>query len=772
MSEQVQNVVATLTAAAQAAPTPPPDAPLVPFVSALRLTRDQEKKMVEWAFKRKQEIGDESARDLVMNPTWWANSNVPAPAVSAFQAAAQGLLPADTFLGKRTRYDAMYYNDVSWRPFTMGTANIFQQSNLVVPLSRRICRQMVARAKNHFFGSDPWLAVDAAPHPSQEVDVDFADRVENFAIFKLNEADSREDKERAIERALILGECPVKTTYVVRDQIYDVEAMVLTDIDGSAIKAQDGNYITDQDEWKEQAQPAPQPEPEQPEPGLMSRIGGAIKTAFTPAPAPLPPVLARDGVTPKPDAPVFTKQMINRRQVFFEGSKSEPIYYKDFLCPLTAKDVQTADCVIHMYDKPVMAFIDLLVKRGMVQGDTDSRMNTVARIAALVSAVAANNSEPKAAVDQQLRPNENFSPNTSKNSDSTPVAEFAEFYMWYDANGDGIAENIMLIADAKTRLPIFYDHVANVTTDGLRPIEIVRINKVEGRWYGTGIMELFESYQTITDLLVNRWNFSQSRAGRVDFWSPTDTLEGDRDPNLKLNWGATYTKKPGKKMDDILEVKYLTDVKFEQLQTMMQFFMQLAMNESGVTNANDNYVAGMAQAKLATGLMQIQQSGDEMFKPIIADLKTPLERLLKREIEVLLANMNPEEVFEVLEGDTMGLQSITADQVRQLRYRVKFLLTSAKNQQTLQSASAASQLIERFYGLIPEIQMRVVPFYKKQLRALDPETDVDAVIQPGVMQPPNLGGGGGGGGPNNTNPSSLGVTPPAPTTPPQVGQPA
>jgi len=766
MSDQVQSFVSAATAAADSAgaTTTAEDQAKVPFVSALVLSCEQEKKMVDHAFSRMQELTNQTSRDLVMNPTWWANSNVPAPAVSAFAAAAQGLLPADTFMGKRTRYDAMFMNDVSWRPFTMGTTNIFQQSNLVVPLTRRIVRQMIARAKNHFFGSDPWLSVAPAPRPVEAGDDAFADRVEDFVLYKLTESCSRDDKENAIERALVLGECAVKTSYVVRDQIFDVDARVLVNIEGQPEKAADGNFITDQDEWEEkQVEMEQEPQPQQAE----LEMPGVPPQAPVVPPVSVGRVLKRDGVTPEPSAPVWQKMKINRRQVFFEGAKSEVIYYKDFLCPLTAKDVQTADCIIHLYDKPVMAFIDLLVKRGMVPGDTDSRLNTVSKIAALVKAIASNDAQPKAAADQQLRPNENFQNGTPPH-EGQPVAEFAEFYMWYDANGDGVAENIMLIADRKTRLPIFYDHVANVTTDGLRPIEIVRVNKVDGRWYGVGIMELFESYQTITDLLVNRWNFSQSRAGRVDFWDPTGTLEGDRDPNLKLNWGSSYTKKPGRKMDDILEVKYLTDIKFEQIQTMMQFFMQLAMNESGVTNANDNYVAGMEQAKLATGLMQIQQSGDEMFKPIVAELRSPLERIIKREIEVLLANMNPEEVYEVLEGKTMGLEKITAAEVRDLRYHVRFLLTTTKNQQTLQTAAAASQLVERFYTLIPQIQQQVVSFYRKQLRALDPECDVDTIIQPGITMPP---AGGGMGGPNpggdNGNPSSLGVTPNAPP-PPQI----
>lgn len=763
MPDQIQDVVNAATAVAEALPQPSPDDPLVPFISALRLSREREAGMVDFAFKRMQELSNESARDTTMNPTWWNNSNVPMPAISAFQAGAQGLLPADTFLGKRSRFDATYANDVSWRPFTMGVENIFQQSNLVVPLSRRIARQMVARAKNHFFGSDPWLAVDPAPRPAAEADDRFADKVEDFVQFKMHESGSKEDKERAIERALVLGECPVKTTYVVRDQIFDAVAVVLVDINGEPIRAQDGNFITDQDQWMEQEEEPIEPEPQE-APGFLSKIASSLKRIMTPRVE----VLVRDGVTPKPDAPLWSERTINKRQVFFEGAKSEPIYYKDFLCPLTAKDVQTADCIVHIYDKNVGAFIDLLVKRGMIKGDADARLNTMRRVADLMKAVSSNDNQPKSAADQPLRPNENSQSTTGGSSDSVPVAEFAEFYLWYDANGDGVAENIMLIADRKTQRPIFYDHVANVTTDGLRPIEIVRINKVEGRWYGVGIMELFESYQTIVDLLVNRWNFSQSRSGRCDFWDPTKTQEGDRDPNLKLNWGRTYTKKPGAKMDDILEVRYLTDIKFEQIQTMMQFFMQLAMNESGVTNANDNYVAGMEQAKLATGLVQIQQSGDEMFKPITGELKGPLERIVKREIEVLLANMNKEEVFEVLEGDTFGLDKITAEEVKNLRYRIRFLLTTTKNEKTLQEASAASQLIERFYTLPPLIQEKVAPLYRKQLRVLEPESDVDQIIMPGLtIAPPPGTGGPNDSSKNGGNPSSLGVTPPAPT-PPQI----
>ena len=183
-----------------------------------------------------------------------------------------------------------------------------------------------------------------------------------------------------------------------------------------------------------------------------------------------------------------------------------------------------------------MEFIDLVVKQGMIDNTTEDRKLAAQKIVAAITKLAANDAAPKSAEALTIRPNESYTPQgDTLGSSAGPIAEFLEFCLYYDANEDGIAESIMMICDKKSQQPIYYETVANITTDGLRPFDIVRINPIEGRWYGMGIVELFESYQTITDLLVNRWNFSQSRSGRIDLFRPNNTLEGDNDPNLKMN---------------------------------------------------------------------------------------------------------------------------------------------------------------------------------------------------------------------------------------------
>jgi hypothetical protein len=496
------------------------DEPKVPFASALKLTAEQETKMIEHAFKRMQTLNNELGRDQTLDPTWWTGLS----ASSNLAIASQGLVVAsDTFMGKRSRFDATFLNDVSWRPYTLGPDSIFNSSNLTVPLVRRICRQMIARAKNAFFGSEPWFSVDPAPVPEYDPQDDEgrAVRIEHFCRFKLHESASRDDKERSISRALILGECAVKTSYVVRDQLFNVEAEVLVGVDGQPARAQDGNYITKDDKY------------------VDSEDGAGTR------------VLARDGVTPE-----------------------EPIYFKDFLCPITASDVQTADFVIHLYDKPVMEFVDLVVKRGMV-GDTAGGPEAARKKCSRSSSRSDNSPSRKRPSIARRSTERSLRQSPPSVETGGPVAEFMECYVVRRQRRRHRREHHAHRGPQHAG-PIFYDHVANVTTDGLRPIEIVRVNPVRGSLVRQGILEMFESYQTITDLLVNRWNFSQSRAGRVDLWTPTNTLEGDRDPNLKMNWGGTYTKKPGMKKEDVLESVYLTDTKFDQVQTMIQFFLQLA----------------------------------------------------------------------------------------------------------------------------------------------------------------------------------------------------
>lgn len=674
--------------------SPPPErdpvtgteSPRVAFPSVMVLTYEQELALVEHALKRTRELEEEMGRDGVLGDNWWDGHGGDGTSLKD---------AANSWMGKRARWQAMFKNDVSWRPILYPNS-IFADSNEVVPISRRITRQLQARADNYFFGTEPWFAT------SNETtsDDDLANSIDRFATWKLGKTGSKQHKQRAMRQSFINGEAVVKTAYVVRDQIYQTTVRVLVGADGVPVKDQRGEFVLENALWVQTENPKVR-------------------------------VLGTDPAIVEPLAPVYVDQVITKRHVMFEGAESKPINFKDFLCSLTATDLQTADCCVHLFDRPIMEMVDLFAKRGALEATDAERYASMQRAVEAIRKMSDNSSEAKSGLGKgTLAENNGSVAGFAPAGGSMPIVEVAECYLWYDVNGDGIMENVFLVLDRKNGLPLYYNHMANETPDGMRPLDVVTPQEVDDRWYGIGTMEMFESSQMIMDLLVNRWNFSQSKAGRVDFWDPSKVEEGTNDKNLLLNWGGTYTAKPGVDPKTILHSVYLNDVKFEALQQMFQFFQQMAMNESGVMNSNDAASAGLDTGKLATGIRNIEKAGEELFAPALSSLEPGITSTLNRELDVLFANLNEAETFSYFQGESQLTKTITPEDVRGLRIRVSLYLTRYKGQQQFEQCVKVTQVIQNFYALPPDAQVRVAPFYRNMLRAIDPKIEANDIIIP------------------------------------------
>jgi hypothetical protein len=683
--------------------SPEDSSPRVPFTSSLRLTREQEDALVQWSLTRLTELEDELGRTEEGNAT---------------DAAGTNTTKERKFLSKRKLYEMAYHNRMEWRPAVLG--GIFAETNLTVPIVRRVVRQMIARANNYFFGTDPWLSA----YPVGQSDKALADKVDRYTRHKLDAAKTKEAEQQAVEIAFVRGECVVKTSYRRKEQIYKKDTKVLVDpTTAQPILDATGDFIEETDLFIPQMDMQVDP------------TTGTIATdSATGQPVGAPTgqmVLKRDGQTLLPPEPVFARQLITRRLVQYDGPESAPVYYRDFLCPLSAASVQESDAVAHLYDMPVGTLADMYRRRGVFSppakgGDVESTRKAIA----LLRRLSTESGEAKAARDQGRE--ELGEADTAPERKTTSTAEIAEFWCRRDVDDDGIEEEILLVVDRRNAAPIFYDYTANVTTDGERPFDVVRPAVIDGRWHGMGCFEMFESSQEIIDLLINRWNLSQSAAGRVDFWSPQNTVEGDRDTNLPLNWGKTYTPKAGKTAADCLETVYLRDIKFEALQSMFEFFLQMVMNESGVQHANDANMVGLDSAKLATGIRNIEKSGQEMFALYLSHLEPGLTSIARRAMAFLFQHFNEAEVFTFFEGEVSQIIEIRPEDVQDLPLDIQLLLTRYRGEQVLASSGQAANLVVQFYSYPPHVQERVAPMYRDMLKVLG-IPNADEIIIPTPM---------------------------------------
>lgn len=705
--------------------------PRMPFKTALVLTREQEDNLCEVAHRRIEQLSDQLGRTGDEGNYGGRTSR---------QKSVEIQNP-ESFFGKRKKFSRTYYGHLEYRK---KPKTIYQHSNLSGPIAQRITMQMIARSIRFFLGQPDdidWFSTQAVG----EEDINQSEKIKRHSRWKIDQCGVKTRFTEGLEYAFIRGEAVIKPTHQQRFQIYKRSASVLmggkdpNDPEGQMnlelpLLDANGDYIVEGDVFVPQMQPPPPPEPfvQGPAPGMpVGEVTQGTQPILEQPAAPAGPVptgkmiLRRDGVTELPQDPIYKPQVITRQLITFEGPEAPVVFFEDFLCPESATDVQTADLICHLYDMDIMKVAAMF--RGNF-GEGDEALENIQAAVERLREMSSETNLPKSAAKQ---PKADFKESDTSGAVGTPQCQLAECYMTYDADGDGIQEEIMLVLDRRNKAPIYYEYVANVTVRGLRPFYVWRPMPVDQRWYGMGSMELFDAEQEFCDLQINRYNFAKGKSGRVDFWNPAATMEGTRDPHLRLNHGKTYTLRDGKKVEDAYG---FVEIPFdgEKLDYLLNLFMQMMQLKSGVINSGDQEMSGLPSSDLATGINEIRDSGDELFSRMLSHLYPGMKDTLKAVVEIIYANMNRPEVFTFFNGEADEILTLTPEDVRDMALNVTFELSHSQQRKAMEMGQLGQGTIDWFYGKAPELQARLAPFAQKLLRAYG-VAQVDRIIVP--MQP-------------------------------------
>lgn len=690
-------------AVASRLPAPPArdgNSPLVIVPSALELTQEQESQLLQHCLARLTTLEQEHGRTDYGAPNWLTS-----------QSTTNLQSQAISFMGRQHLAHLVMQGQMDWRTAIIG--GIYSDTNIHFPITRRILLQQIARAINYYTGTDPWFtAYDVGLS-----DAELADKVERWLRYEADQSGLTQVVNTAITLAFIQGQQVIKTTHEKRVDYYETWAEVLVDAKGQPFTAQDGDYIFKAD-------------------------------VFVPAvdadgnPSPTDHVLKRDGKTPWPGIDTFKKVKLRRSLMQYSGARSACIHYLDFLAPLTAEDIQTADCVVHLFNQPIIEMMQRFIELDwQATGKPLSPQQQVERLSELVHALMPGSSgtnNDQLAGANQARPELKEGEGSTGLDTIEPLGSFAEFYLHYDANGDGLQESILVICDRDCRIPIYYDYVANVTWNGKRPFDVIRVNPVSNRWHGQSQIETFWNIQETIDLFINRMHLAQMSSGRVDLWNPQLTIEGEQNPNLELNWGSTYTlKDPTVDPKQVLHSIHLQDLKYSELKDFVQLLIQIAINMSGVSNVNDGQMAALDTQKLATGIKNLEQSGEELFGVFIADLRPGVQCLVRNFGHVAILHMDQPKAFKYFEGDVGVLAMITPEEVRNLRLDVDISLTKYRSQQEAAQGMSAWAIGTQYYTLPPQAQAMLAPLARRLLKAYQ-QRDADEIIQPMLPDPTTM----------------------------------
>lgn len=652
-----------------------PLGPKVAFRSPLsdQMTGEQENRLVDLVmetFKNlDQEMGrsDTHVNSLNNGREWWGE-----------RAEQQDTQMRDrlhrTFFGKRMIFEATYQNNLDWRRSM--TNSVFKTINLTLSTSRRITNQRIARYTRFFFETRPWWA--AQPVGGAE-DKQFARKLQKIGDLKMYESGSAEEFRLAISRAAIIGESVLYTQRYVNDEFYMEELEILVDTAGEPVLAHDGDFIQKDDLWVPAATMAPMAVL----PGQEGQPGAQVAIADESGKV----VLKRDPATERPslmdwnitvpgmnDIPTttegaqFVKQVVNRRAVHYHGAKTSLVNSRDFLCSLTARDIQSADAIFHL-DRISVAELAQQYAEDPSEGTVQNAANLL------------NGSLNGVSQDDPYAPAEN-QPNVARREtvlNPAPVEgmlDVAHAYIRCDPLNRGMTSDIYVLIDIKRRVPIYYHFTAACSPTRQRPYRVVRTNAVEGRWFGQGEMEQFHNVSLLIDLFLCAAARTQSYSGRVVFFNSAKTIEGELNPKLKFEWGNTYTPLGDANPEEILHVVQIPDNKSVALLEMLQLLNQSATNESGTATANDAQAAGLENQKTATGQNIINNAGNELTSLPVQVLRHGLTQALEDFVGVTYRFHDETETYTIFEGEVPEQFTLARREISNVRVNCQIMLTT------------------------------------------------------------------------------------------------
>jgi hypothetical protein len=675
------------------------DDPVVLIPSALQPNRVQEEAMMNHFKRRKGDLKTELG---------YLDYSAPGVLHESLTLARQGSqsgfnLP---FLAKRALAHAIYHGEMDWRPVLY--KGIWEHSNMHAPVVRRFTQQQAARTAAYFFGTQPYFACDAVGQEDEAL----TKLLSPWARHEAGEAQVDSVLSQAIEKAFIGGESVVKPIYESQTQFYREYLDIAIDkTTGKPVITQGGDYLLPTDTFIAAQHPI---------------TGQEIM------------VLKRDGVTPQPAGEyAFKRQLVDRKLVQFAGARLINVDSHAYLGPLNAASTQKMDVQLHLYSEQLISLVSRLAAADLGPGVSPEEARR--RVGRLVNDFQGN--QRGDAPENRPRVDLGEADGLLGNDLQEPAITIAECWGWYDVFQDGSPAYVCVLMSDEDNQPLYYDYAANMAkfNKGFAPFFPIRVNPEPNRWHGRGQVELFYKLQHNIDLLLNRWNFSQTSSGRLDVINRNAIQELPATGKIELNSGQIYSLKEPLTKEQVVWSHVFSNVTSADVQPLMDLFLQLATNMSGVANANDSRMAGLDTGELATGVKNIQQAGEELSGMWIQHIRPAIEDVMRCFLKLSAETLQSPRAFRYFEGETAILGEMTPEMVRDLELNVKLDLTRYKAQQTAEQSAAAWTVIKEFYtALPPEAQAASIGFVRKWLRDAYQIDNADELIAI-AMPPPPLG---------------------------------
>jgi hypothetical protein len=135
----------------------------------------------------------------------------------------------------------------------------------------------------------------------------------------------------------------------------------------------------------------------------------------------------------------------------------------------------------------------------------------------------------------------------------------------------------------------------------------------------------------------------------------------------------------------------------------------------------------METTKLATGIRNVERSGNENFAVFMAALEDGVEPVIQAFVQTTFARMEVDEVARTMEGKVPKVWTVTPRQVEGLQFDVKVMLSKYRSEQMMEAVRAVLPDCMTYYTLPPVAQVRLAPLFHQLLKSAQIQKPEDII---------------------------------------------
>lgn len=569
--------------------------------------------------------------------------------------------------------------------------SIFEKSNLSIPMTSLVVDHFMARAEDEITGTSPYFKFEAQGAGDENA----AEAYDKYFNWKIEDrAETRERLEESYLHVFIQRAAVLKA-------VYEEDVSMWYDHERNAL------FNNQSQEFEKLSDQRPIIEGESQFFTEMDPMTGQPATRLVEDPS-FQMIPGVHQFQPFPEG-------VPTQMVRYKGPRSEVIDSDRFLCPSSAESVEKADIVVEIYDKDLRWARDMFLERDWLSfGDYVTKVK--------------KDANPRSDTDRNKDRVEDLEFDSSEN----PSIPIIECWVKRDVLGIGSPQEFCVFLDTETEKIIYYEYVAKLTPDNRLPYSVVSIGKERNKWCGASLPERIETFQNYVDKQFNAQSYRNELAANPITCVNPQAVE-DEPEDVELYAGKVFEIKDQYSADDFMSFVAIpnVDVKTQELIDFVFGIVQLWL---GVSNMAQGDYQALAPANTATGVEATLREASKIGRRWMRRIVKGFEGHLTKLVQISMATMDGDELFEYMEGDVREFATMTEEMIEKISINTKVILSQDQGQRAIEKANLALQTQERFFQSPPEMRPFMRPMLKRILDAMGYE-NTDELLP--AEAPPN-----------------------------------